>query len=512
MPRPLWRRLFGRRTRLSYAAGAITLICCLTLTTITLWMLRQNRDLYLAQIHTSVANLTQALASHAEDTLKQTDIVLVSVIARLDTPDPALSLPLLLARQAVELNQLAELLVLDAQGMEVASANLPNLRESYADRDYFQYHRQHADLGPHIGRAVRSRRNGEWVIPVSRRYNLPDGRFAGVVVAAIREQCFQDFYEGFDIQRHGVLAMNMLEGSLLARRPFDDRDIGRSLFSTPVFQRVLDGEKRGQLVLHSTLDGRERFYGFQKVDNYPLVAIAALDTEEALSGWHHQAAVSLGLTALGMLLFVAMGAYLTRNIFIRLQAEHHLRIVTADLEHLNHALEDQALHDGLTGISNRRHFDQALQQEFARAQREGTPLSLLMLDVDNFKSFNDNYGHLAGDHCLRRIAQVLQSFERRPGDLAARYGGEEFTVLLPNTPGEGALDLAETIRQAVQDLGIPHQASAYRVVTLSGGVSAGVPTPTDSPQDWINKADNALYRAKASGRNEIAASECLALN
>ncbi|MFH1911228.1 MAG: diguanylate cyclase [Pseudomonadota bacterium] len=163
-------------------------------------------------------------------------------------------------------------------------------------------------------------------------------------------------------------------------------------------------------------------------------------------------------------------------------------------------------HDGLTGIANRRHFDEFYQQEWKRALREETPLSLLLCDLDFFKNYNDTYGHQAGDDCLRAVAGVLQKGLRRPGDLTARYGGEEFIVVLPGTLREGALAVAESLRKAVEALAIPHSASATApVVTICLGVSITVPGPGESPADLLAAADRALYRAKEEGRNRVVA-------
>ncbi|OYY60875.1 MAG: hypothetical protein B7Y51_11165 [Burkholderiales bacterium 28-67-8] len=159
--------------------------------------------------------------------------------------------------------------------------------------------------------------------------------------------------------------------------------------------------------------------------------------------------------------------------------------------------------DGLTGVANRRAFDIALNREWARARRSGEPIALLMCDIDDFKQFNDSYGHLAGDACLHDVAAELLRHTRRAGDLVARYGGEEFAVLLPNCSSADARTLGEAIVAAVATLGIPHAGSrAAPHVTLS--VGAGLMAPHDrAPQDLIRTADAALYRAKRSGRNRL---------
>lgn len=167
-------------------------------------------------------------------------------------------------------------------------------------------------------------------------------------------------------------------------------------------------------------------------------------------------------------------------------------------------LESAAREDGLTGLANRRTFDDVLAAEYGRARRDDRNLSLLMIDVDGFKPFNDLYGHPAGDECLRRIGKTLAGALFRPGDLAARYGGEEFAVLLPDTDEFGAAVIGERIRCAVLALAIAHEGCARRVITISAGVaSMGRRGLEDGPEVLVRAADRALYRAKHAGRNVV---------
>lgn len=162
--------------------------------------------------------------------------------------------------------------------------------------------------------------------------------------------------------------------------------------------------------------------------------------------------------------------------------------------------------DGLTGIANRRCFDEHLDREWRRAARLSEPLSLVMMDIDFFKRFNDSNGHLAGDECLKRVAQALAGNAHRPTDLIARYGGEEFAAILPETPLEGAVKMAEDCRADVEALAIPHPDSATsEVVTLSLGVASIIALAGASPDMLIEAADRMLYKAKGAGRNRVVA-------
>ena len=174
------------------------------------------------------------------------------------------------------------------------------------------------------------------------------------------------------------------------------------------------------------------------------------------------------------------------------------------VEKLHRQLVENSVVDVLTNIANRRYFEKHLDAEWRRARRNNTPLSLIMVDVDNFKLYNDNYGHLKGDICLRMIAQALQSGIKRPTDLVARYGGEEFAILLPETELEGAAILAENLRQQIINLAVPHAYSTVNnTVTISLGVATVIPHHT-LPNILVERADKALYRAKRNGRNRVA--------
>ncbi|HQR39366.1 MAG TPA: PleD family two-component system response regulator [Blastocatellia bacterium] len=173
------------------------------------------------------------------------------------------------------------------------------------------------------------------------------------------------------------------------------------------------------------------------------------------------------------------------------------------LERANRMLRTLSYLDGLTGIANRRHFEESFDQEWRRAARVGTALSLLMVDIDLFKSLNDAKGHQYGDDCLRQVAGTLSDTLRRAGDLVARYGGEEFAVVLPGSDTDGAVAIAEEIRARVEALGVKHEQSPCGVVTVSLGVATAFPIDGDSPASLIDAADRALYQAKHDGRNRL---------
>ena len=175
-----------------------------------------------------------------------------------------------------------------------------------------------------------------------------------------------------------------------------------------------------------------------------------------------------------------------------------------ELARANRQLAELVLSDALTGLVNRRGFDQALEREFARSARNQSPLSLLLIDVDKFKRYNDRYGHQSGDRCLQLVGKQLHDSVRRSADTAARYGGEEFVVILPDTPPEGAAEVGERCRQAVRSLAIAHIGGIDNLVTVSIGVASYVPgRELDRPEELLRRADEALYVAKAEGRDRV---------
>ena len=194
---------------------------------------------------------------------------------------------------------------------------------------------------------------------------------------------------------------------------------------------------------------------------------------------------------------------LKREVDRRRAREAELLKVTQALQAANQELERLILVDQVSGIVNRRRFDAALEIEWRRLRRHHRALALLMIDIDSFKPYNDTYGHQDGDRCLRSAAATVQAAVHRPGDLVARYGGDELVAILPNTTIEGARQVAATMRAAVESLTIPHRGSPVSPwVTISVGCAAIVPDPQISASHLIDRADQALYRAKATGRNQ----------
>ena len=269
----------------------------------------------------------------------------------------------------------------------------------------------------------------------------------------------------------------------------------------------------------------EHWRAFYERRRYCLADLVALGRPDKLAGLYSEFAVhadnGVGFSAenwcvmpkLGNHLYLAIDAGPIHDEAGKLIAVVETLRDMTDQKRAEMALKTLAAKDGLTGLANRRAFDQTLESEWLRAQRTRKPLALLFVDVDHFKLFNDRHGHQSGDECLRAVAKIVGAEAQRPTDLAARYGGEEFAIILPETDCDGACRVAERMRQAVLDLRISHGAPrAGTHVTLSVGVAAQIPALDTSSDCLLGQADQALYAAKRLGRNRVTSADTMLLD
>lgn len=473
----------------------------------TCWQIWSEQQRTLDEIDTHNRNLAQTLNTYAEGVLTQSAMLLLGMAERLEvegvTPELLQRMQKLGIRQEHLLNQLNELRVVDARGQWLMSSKGKFSPEvNSADRSFFLHHRDSSSHDISIGPPIRSRSTGEWVLTVSRRFENKQGQFGGVIVVTLGIENFLGLFGKIDIGKQGVISLATASGQLLVRHPFREQDIGQDFSRSPNFLRFYSGLKSGTASFHSGIDGTERLYAFWRNDRYPIFTTVAQGKDEALSAWRRQALLTAGVVLSLLGVIAVIGWRLIRAIRLRVHAEASLMAAREKLLKVNSQLERLATQDSLTGLANRRHFDAVLGREARRAAREGTPLSLLLVDLDHFKGFNDSYGHVAGDECLKTVSRQLARSTKRPGDLAARYGGEELSIILPNTSMAGAMHVAQLLQALIQGLDIAHRASPYGCVTVSIGVASlhGEQGPR-TPVELIEVADRALYRAKAAGRN-----------
>ena len=612
------------KTRLPlWAAGFVALIC-LAILGLSGWREWETRNTELNNAEIDVANLAHSMIQHADDTFELADTILVGLVHRLELdgtgPDTIAKLQAYLPTRKSS-DRIRGIFVYDETGRWLATTEHVDFSKlNNSDREYFQRHRASPNRETLIGRPVRSRSGGQWIITASRRLNHPDGSFAGVALLTIDVAYFVQFYERFDFGPNGSASLLNNDGIMLARSN-DERSafVGRDLSNATLFREWQSRPAAAVYYFKSPLDDVQRLSYYQRSSHYPLMVLASKSQDDVLAPWRRAASVRMTYV-LGLVLLIALiGFYLVRQLSQRqrlaqalVAKEAHFRLLAEqssdmvsrigldnrliyvspsceriigwsadellgtsavagihaeDAERVEQAIAalrngeaeearfvyrqrhrdkgdiwaEAALHvtraadsgaidgvvavvrdmteqkdlqdklaslattDGLTGLANRRAFDERLADEWARARRDGTQLSLLLIDVDHFKKFNDHYGHMAGDGCLRALGRILAANAKRPADLAARYGGEEFAVLLPNTGPDGCAEVGEAIRQALHELAMLHaQNPPSRLVTASVGAATSVPSQAAMDCDTlVAAADRALYTAKDSGRDRL---------
>ncbi len=455
-------------------------------------------------------NLSTALTRQAESTIRDAHTVLIGIKRKLEiTGYNAQNLHEVLEVSRVQLGVLRDVegfTVIGTDGRAlITTIPEPNANYSAADRDYFALHRVNANHGLFIGAPIRSRMTGEWVISLSLRLNEADGEFRGVVLATLVIERFVDFYQTIDLGSEGVIGLVKRDGTILARSQMAPENYAVNVSKSPVLRMINDdGVTRGSMVLTAILDGVRRIYGFDSSAEYPIVVAAAVSEEQAIEAWKNRARQTWLLSGIVLLLFVSLAWLIWRALMRQGQMEASLKGMHRELAEANQALEIIAGEDALTGLATRRRLDEALQAAFSSAAAQGQWLSFVLVDVDYFKRFNDQYGHPAGDEALRQVAAVLKRHAKRSADTTARYGGEELALILPGAESAPALAVAERIRADVEALAIANEGSPYATLTLSIGVASCVPgRDLPTPAALVAAADVALYAAKGAGRNRV---------
>lgn len=474
------------------------------------WQIYSSYERTRLQIDTQNLNLAMALNTYAEGVVTESAMLLEGIVERMELDGmqaPQMRrIQQLAYRQERLLHQLSGLVILDANGRwMMSSSGSPSPEMNSSDRAFFIHHRDHPSHEIHIGEPIKSRSNGAWVITVSRRIDNSNRQFAGVVVVSLGIEKFLRMFGKMEVGTQGVISLVSSTGHLLVRYPYREEDLGRDFTTSPNYQRYFLNARSGTAAFRSTVDGIERFYAFRASDRFPIVTTVALGRDDALRAWRHQSLLTAAVVGALLLAVALVGRRLIFNIKKRIRAKEQLLATQEALVKSHEKLAVMAATDSLTGLANRRRFDEVLCLETKRAAREGHPISLLLIDLDYFKKFNDTYGHVAGDECLQAVAKILQLGIRRPGDLAARFGGEEFAVILPNTNLAGAQGVADVLVTGFRELEWPHCASPFGQVTASIGVATLTGAQADNSElVLIESADKGLYKAKERGRNCVA--------
>ncbi|HEV3106712.1 MAG TPA: sensor domain-containing diguanylate cyclase [Trinickia sp.] len=466
-------------------AATVVAICVLVL-----WQMRSDAA---RRAEDGALNLALLIERDTARNLELYDLSLQAVIEGMKLPGLERLRPevrqLVLFDRSASAEDVGAMLVTDAAGNVLYdSSSLTPPRMNIVDRDYFTVHRDSPDAGLYVSRPFKPRMpDAGTSIALSRRLSHPDGSFAGIVVGTLRVDYFHKLFAGMNLGPHGSMALFFTDGTMLMRRPYDERIVGSALAR---FERFT-GASSGVFSGYSAIDGVPRWYAYRRIGRFPIVVDVALSTDDMYAEWRSRAWTLGSLVGALDGVIIGLAVLLAGQLRRRLAVESELRAL--------------ARTDGLTRLGNRRAFDELAAAEWrAAAEPQCSPLSVLLIDVDHFKGFNDLYGHAAGDDALLAVAHCIKDGVRRPSDHAVRYGGEEFVVLLPATEAAGALCVAERIRLSVEALGMRNEASEHGVLTVSIGVASTALCRFTHLRALTDGADAALYAAKAAGRNCIA--------
>jgi diguanylate cyclase (GGDEF)-like protein len=474
-------------------AIAAALFTVLAMFSVCAFVLHQARLDALARADDASRNTLLVIERDISRNIELYDLSLQGVLEGLRRP-LVMALPPNLMRgylfdRAATAQYLDAIYVLDANGNPVIDSRSDHpVHVNLADRDYFTVHRDHPEIGLYIGRPYYSKvRNGDPSIALTRRIDNPDGSFGGVVLLAVRLEYFQHLFSGLSLGARGSMALIREDGTLIMRMPYNATMIGRDLRGTGPYTKI-SHLPDATFVDIASIDGIRCHYYVKHIAGLPLIIEVAAADMDIYAGWRRRAeSISAAMGLFGAA-FIALSVLFVRTLTRNAKAEAELMML--------------ARTDSLTGLHNRRTLDETLEREWRRAKRSGRPLSILFVDLDHFKRYNDRYGHQAGDDALATVATCIAQHARRPADSAARYGGEEFVVVLPETSSVSAASIAETIRRALGSLNMGPRAGERRL-TVSIGVATWQTKSGNTVADVIKAADQALYDAKAAGRNRV---------
>lgn len=475
------RRPLRLSAKLLIVSSVATVISFSTICTSVMLDMRRGAEELARQ---TLENLAYGIDADISRNIELYDLSLRAVASNMVAPEiNDVSKPirqLILFDRAATAKHFGAIQVFDAEGrLTVDASTLDPVPENRSDEEYFSVHRDKPDAGLFISRPMLH--HGAYAIVLSRRITGADGRFLGVAAGSIRFSYFHDLFDRLSLGQDDTITVLRPDRTIIMRRPFDLDVIGKNLEDRPSWNPA-NLQAGGSYAGVGPVDSVPRLY-VRRNGTSPLFVVVGKPLDSILSLWRTEA-TRITAIMLALITFVlAVTLFLAREIDRRARAEDKL--------------EELATTDALTGLRNRRKFDAEIDGEWRRATRHKVPLALLMIDADHFKSYNDTFGHQAGDEILVGIAICISDSLRRAGDCAARYGGEEFAVLLPGLSPAEAVGVAETIRLKVQEW-----SDGPTVTTVSIGIASLTPSAT---KDWsilVKAADEALYAAKANGRNQ----------
>ncbi len=450
----------------------------------------QSREIDWQRASQSAQSLARALESEILSTIRAVDFSLQGVAEKIDQPQildalPPLRQALLFDRSAI-VPGLTSTLVLGENGdLRFSSRAFEPVATGFADREYYKFHAADPSNALRIGRPVVGRTSGTEVLSLSRRLSHRDGSFAGVVVASLQLDYFKRLFRDTALGEGSNITLSKTDGTILMRWPFEPAVIGADASRADLF-RHLQTAKSGEFEADTVVDGVRRLIAYRQIADLPLVIGVGEPTRVIFAQWRKDATLTLLVLAGFCALALVLAVLLYRELSRRVRAEA--------------SLAELAMTDALTGLHNRRFFDQMMEREWQRRSRDNRLLALAMIDVDHFKTINDSFGHRQGDLALQCVAAAIRETLRPGMDAGARYGGDEFALLIADASADEAFQRIAAMQEALQRI---CKAEGVATPQLSVGIAALTPTIERSEEDLLRAADAALYEAKERGRNQI---------
>ncbi|MBF0265665.1 MAG: GGDEF domain-containing protein [Gammaproteobacteria bacterium] len=475
-----------------------TMIVVVLLVIATYFSLQSERKVVLQEASKNMESMALILSKEADSVFTLGNAVLESIITELSLGKPHSFDNLINVHQTLknkrnllvlssELPSFGHIFIIHHEGYNIAnSVSHPVKRVNVQERKYFNYHKNHMSLKLRISQPSISKITKERVIYLTKRLNDSDGNFAGLVGVHLRLNHFDNLYRQLNLPPGGTVTLIREDGWGIFRFPLIDTFFDKSIAGRPLYQQMLL-QKQGHLISpKSPYDGYSRIAGYKYNNRFALVNIISVTVDSILYEWHKNVIQVSVIAAIGSFFVILLGLFTSKQI------RNLVRAIS------------ESLHDPLTGMWNRRYFDERLHEEWKRAIRSNFSISIIYLDIDYFKQYNDHYGHNLGDQCLKSVATCIKENILRSGEITARIGGEEFAIVLPSSDEKSALAVAEKVRSKIEKLAIPHHKSLVsQVVTISLGVATTIPQKGDLSEQLVENADKALYQSKENGRNQV---------
>jgi diguanylate cyclase (GGDEF)-like protein len=433
------------------------------------------------------SNTARSIAEQVETNLQTADTIVASLVTQVEAegtgPEALMRFHRLMTSLAEALPAIHEMGIVDSQGNAIATSLSDPSGLNYAERGYFRYHATNPDHGPFISARIKTGIDGYDSIILTHRINNLDGSFAGIAVANVSLDFFQHLFDRMQAKSGGVISLIADDEALLARSPPVQPRANENEESSPLRQRMRDDPTASSLFYVSSVDGVWQRGSYQHLSRFPVTALVSQSEWDVQNSWR---------------------AELRSHAIVLMRVTIVLMVLGRSALKASRKLAAQTTQDDLTGLANRRSFDETIELEVRRAARSGQPLSVMMIEIDRFKAYKDCHGGGAADECLRVVAHTIQGCLRRAGEFAARYRDEELAVVIPGADGPGACALADIMRLAVRGLALQQARHLDGVVTISAGMATFVPGQIiGEAQALVRVAEAALNAAKAAGQDRV---------